>query len=281
MKGRGILIEVFAQVGGTGSPVIFLPGMGWTAESVWPLLTLQERYAVHSLDLPGLGRSAPLPREADWDQIARWVKGYCDGQGFSTVRVIGHSAGGLTALAFADRFPERVHQLVLLDAGYQKIARFPSVISKPLRYLTPLLSLVAHRGGVEWVTRMAERSEPRDVSPEGMERQFQAFVHDENLVVSCLLREAFYAAMREVMVTPAGVSYLMALYRANPGQAFSRLKPPTLLVVPEAMTNRPPLTAIDELGLPVLLYEVPGGHFVHFSHPEIAGVIQDFFDHWS
>ncbi len=255
--------------------------MGWTAESVWPLLALQERYAVHALDLPGLGRSAPLPREADWDQIAGWVKGYCDGQGFSTVRVIGHSAGGLTALAFADRFPERVHQLVLLDAGYQKMSRFPTNISKPLRYLTPLLSLIAHKGGVEWVTRLAERSEPRDVSPEGMERQFQTFVQEENLVVSRLLREAFYAAMREVMVTPAGVSYLMALYRANPVQAFSHLKPPTLLVVPEAMTNRPPLTAIDELGLPVLLYEVPGGHFVHFSHPEITGVIQDFFDHWS
>ncbi|PSR36161.1 MAG: hypothetical protein C7B44_10455 [Sulfobacillus thermosulfidooxidans] len=274
-------IKVFAKVAGVGSPVIFLPGMGWTAESVWPFRLLQDRYTVHALDLPGLGRSAPLPHAANWYDVAFWVKSYCDSQGFGAVRLIGHSTGGVVALAFADQYPERVHQLVLLDAGYQKIPRFPTGVSKPLRYFTPVLSVMTQTGATSWAARVATRAVVRDMSPAGLEQAFLTFVHEQHIPITPSLRIAFYTAMQEVVVTPGGLAFLLAIYRSKPVQAFCRLKPPTLLVVPESMMNRRPLTAIDELGLPILLYEVSGGHYVHFAHPEIVGVVRDFFDHWA
>jgi pimeloyl-ACP methyl ester carboxylesterase len=262
--------------------VLFLPGMGWTAESGWPFLELRDRYALHMLDLPGLGRSAPMGLDVGWADMARWVKSYCDDRSLETIRIIGHSVGGVMALAFADVFPERVHQLVLLDAGYQKVPLFPEEVAKPLRYFTPLLSAWAQAGGAKAVGRLSRRA---DGGPpqgeEAVERALQNFARQQGLPITADLRTAFLAGVREVHLTDGAVSMLLAIYRSKPVSAFCRLKPATLLIVPESAERRYPLTSIDELNLPVLLYEVSGGHYVHFVHPEVAGTVRDFFDHWS
>ncbi len=287
---EGHEIKIFSLVGGKGDPVIFLPGMGWTAESSG-LLTgiLEERYCLHRLDLPGMGRSEPLKHIAGWKDLALWLREYLMQHDWERVRIIGHSMGGLMALAFADQFPEQVYQLVLLDAGYQAIPRFPQNVAKPLRYFVPLANMVASLGGVEWVTRWLLSNDkehssnlvPVSFDAAQVEKEFQEFVENEHLLITNELREAFYIAHKVIRLNAGTMKLLLGFYRTKPVSAFNRLKPPTLLVVPEHMTHHPSLTQIDEKGLPVLLYEVKGGHYVHYSHPEIGYVIRDFFDHWT
>ncbi len=288
MGSEGHEINIYSLTGGEGDPVIYLPGMGWTAESAG-LLTgiLEERYCLHRLDLPGMGRSDPLGHIPTWKDLALWVQGYCLRHHWERVRVIGHSLGGLIALAFADQFPEQVYQLVLLDAGYQPIPRFPQDVAKPLRYFVPLANMLASLGRIEWVTRWLLRSEESGNTISGsldsaqVEMEFQEFVENQHLLITNELREAFYRAREVIQLNAESVKLLLGIYRTKPVNAFNRLKPPTLLVVPEHMTHHPPLTQIDERDLPVLLYEVQGGHYVHYSHPEIGYVIRDFFDHWN
>ncbi|OLZ10344.1 hypothetical protein BFX06_13465 [Sulfobacillus thermosulfidooxidans] len=257
--------------------------MGWTAESAGPLIdVIAEQYNFHRLDLPGLGRSDPLTQIPSWKDLAIWVHAYC--QKWPKVRLIGHGLGGVMALAYADHYPERVYQLVLLDAGYQPIPRFPQEIAKPLRYLVPILNFLASFGGintiVRWMTSSHDSSNAM-ASVNRWEREFQQFVERQQLLITGELREAFYTARQWVTINPLAVHLLLGIYRSKPINAFFRLQPATLLVVPEHRTHYPPLTQIDEKGLPILLYEVTGGHYVHYAHPEIAYVIRDFFDHWN
>ncbi|MCL4496443.1 MAG: alpha/beta hydrolase [Firmicutes bacterium] len=287
-EGEAHKINIFSLTGGEGDPVLYLPGMGWTAESAGVLSPiLEERYCLHRLDLPGMGRSEPLTRIPGWKDLALWVHGYCRDHGWDQVRIIGHSIGGLIALAFADQFPEQLYQLVLLDAGYQSIPRFPEDVAKPLRYFLPLANMLASLGWVEWVTRRIVASGKPGNTPlhspdnELIEAEFQEFVESQRLLITNELREAFYIAHKVIQVNEDTIKLLLGIYRTKPVTAFNRLKSPTLLVIPENMTHHPPLTQIDERGLPVLLYEVSGGHYVHYSHPEIGYVIRDFFDHWS
>ncbi len=276
--------QVFSRVDGCGPPVLFLPGLGWTAESGWPFLELCERYTLHRLDLPGLGRSAPLALNVSWTGLAQWVQSYCDRNEWKTVRIIGHGLGGIVALAFADFYPERVHQLVLLDSGYQKIPVFPESVGKPRRYFTPLLSAWSRAGGGRAVGWLSRRGQGDPLSgPEALERELNAFAEEQSLALppSMELRQAFEAARREVRLTDGGVALLLAVYRSKPLTSFCRLKPATLLIVPESAPQEFPLSAVDELNLPILLYEVSGGHYVHFCHPETAGTVGDFFDHWN
>ncbi|WP_020375439.1 alpha/beta fold hydrolase [Sulfobacillus thermosulfidooxidans] len=265
--------------------MIFLPAMGWTAESAGPLVSvLEERYHFHRLDLPGLGRSEPLSKIPTWKDLALWIHQYCEQHQWNQVRIIGHSLGGIMALAYADHFPDRVYQLVLLDAGYQPIPRFPQDIATPFRYLVPAVNILASLGGVKLLTRwIGERRVPGNALsvPDMWEQEFQEFVEHQHLLITNELREAFYTARKLVTINPLAVNLLLGIYRSKPVTAFSRLKPATLLVVPEHMTHYSPLTQIDEKGLPILLYEVNGGHFVHYAHPEVAYVIRDFFDHWN
>lgn len=266
--------------------MIYLPALGWTAESAGPLVSvLEEHYCLHRLDLPALGRSEPLVKIPKWNDLACWVYDYCRAHQWEQVRVIGHSIGGIIALAFADQFPDYVHQLVLLDAGYQPIPRFPSDVTKPLRYFVPLVNWLASLGGISWLTRWLEATDAKSPDPlifeDNIEREFQQFVENQQLLITNELRNAFYVAHQTVKINSASLRLLLGIYRSKPISAFNRLKPATLLVVPEHMTHYPPLTEIDERGLPVLLYEVSGGHYVHYAHPDLAYVIRDFFDHWN
>ena len=76
---------------------------------------------VITVDLPGNGRlaSEPSPKSIDgycdsvWSQIAPHINPF---KGKSVV-LIGLSMGGMTALALASRYPDRIRQLVLLNSS--------------------------------------------------------------------------------------------------------------------------------------------------------------------
>jgi len=99
--------KVFYSVEGKGTPVVLLHGF-CEDQSIWQdfLADLTDSECrVVTIDLPGFGNSEPLaaPEIADY---ALAVHAVVTELGLPPFVLIGHSMGGYTALAFAEKFPE-------------------------------------------------------------------------------------------------------------------------------------------------------------------------------
>jgi len=109
-----------ALVAGEGEPVVMLHA-SLSAKSQWqPLLdTLAPNWLAIALDLHGYGDNALEPKERAHtvDDEAELVAGRIDRIAGAEARVhlVGHSYGGLTALRYALRHPQRVASLTLFE----------------------------------------------------------------------------------------------------------------------------------------------------------------------
>jgi len=97
-----------------GTPLVLLHGWGMHS-GVWqPLLELLTDYSVTVIDLPGLGRSsATLPEPYTLDAVAELLAEVSPEQAVW----LGWSLGGIVAMAFAQRYPQRVSKLVTLASS--------------------------------------------------------------------------------------------------------------------------------------------------------------------
>lgn len=104
-----------------GDPVLFLPGAGSFGLDYYRVYDLvRESCAPILYDRAGTGWSedVALPRTLDevTDEITDLLSALGGG---STVTLVGHSLGGAYAQRFAQRFPDRVARLVLIDPLHQ------------------------------------------------------------------------------------------------------------------------------------------------------------------
>ncbi len=106
---------------GSGSPVLMLHGgLGLDQSTLRPWLDpLGERVRIVFLDLRGCGRSEPLHdgepvTHATWADDADALREHL---GLDRWTVFGHSYGGILALEYALRYPERTTGLVLCSAA--------------------------------------------------------------------------------------------------------------------------------------------------------------------
>ncbi|MHB8295487.1 MAG: alpha/beta fold hydrolase [Acidimicrobiales bacterium] len=131
------------QVGQAGSPVVFLPGLGWPGVAGRSLAdSWVPELRTYLVDLPGMGRSAGLSgRTLGLEEMGGWVLHVLDELGLQSAHLAGHSMGAAMAVAAARCSPERARSLVLLDGGYRKVPRFPAEAG-PLRFLVPLMDRV-------------------------------------------------------------------------------------------------------------------------------------------
>jgi pimeloyl-ACP methyl ester carboxylesterase len=97
-----------------GPPVLLLHGLGADHAGLIPLSAAWPEADVIAVDLPGFGRSDPLP-EHSLDAYAVAVDGVCAALGLAEVVVVGHSFGADVGLVFAARHPDRVRKLVLIS----------------------------------------------------------------------------------------------------------------------------------------------------------------------
>lgn len=132
-------------VGGDGPPLVLVHGLGGTIEN-WRALApaLAARHRVLVPDLPGHGRSAPLPEARNVDPLAEAVLGLADGEEIHEGVWIGHSLGGVVALRAAALRPEAVRGLVLAAAaGIGSASRGAEVtltvlgVARPGRLIAP------------------------------------------------------------------------------------------------------------------------------------------------
>ncbi len=126
--------ELHLDDGGQGGlPIVFLSSAAGNTEH-WAaqLGHLRRTRRAVALDFRGHGRSAP-PRDGDY-RIASLVldlEAALDHLGLSRVVLVGHSLGGVVAVAFAGAHPEHVEGLFLLDpAGDGR--KLPTEVVQPM-----------------------------------------------------------------------------------------------------------------------------------------------------
>lgn len=109
-------IRVYYEVRGKGEPVLVLPGFTEDTGDLEGLVSdLERSYRVIAADLPGSGRSGPIPRQYTPDfyqQDAQTMAALLRHLGIERAHVAGFSDGGEVALLMAVRYPGMVRSLV-------------------------------------------------------------------------------------------------------------------------------------------------------------------------
>lgn len=104
---------------GQGSqPILAFHGIGQTGAECYQSFAdaFGELYTVYAFDLPFHGQSLAFTHDPPIDQqtLQEFLTDFIAQQNLTQFSVIGYSIGGRFALAIAQLFPERLHQLILL-----------------------------------------------------------------------------------------------------------------------------------------------------------------------
>jgi len=88
--------------------------------SIWDDMQpyLSEDFTLLKIDLPGHGRSEKIAEIQTMGMMAEEVKKVIDDLDLEKVHLLGHSMGGYTSLAFAEKYPENLKSLTLFFSTY-------------------------------------------------------------------------------------------------------------------------------------------------------------------
>ena len=100
---------------GSGSPLIILHGLFGSAIN-WEIIgrNLSRYWTVFALDLRNHGDSPHSPHFG-YEALVEDLRWFIDHHRIHRAILLGHSLGGKIVMAFADRFPEKVEQLIVVD----------------------------------------------------------------------------------------------------------------------------------------------------------------------
>lgn len=104
---------------GHGPPLVLLPGGTlWIYSYREVIPQLAKQFTVFAVDLPGQGYTTLKRRHFAYDleAMSDALGSFMDAVGLPRASVVGHSWDGAVSLYFAERHPERVSRLVLIDS---------------------------------------------------------------------------------------------------------------------------------------------------------------------
>ena len=119
-------LGVAYEVRGAGPPVVLLHGATSSGleDFAAQLPSLSSAFLVHVPDARGHGGTRWDAAEGfDYRWLVDDLAAFLDALGLQTVHLLGFSMGGMTALHFATRWPERVRTLVLIGITTQREPR--------------------------------------------------------------------------------------------------------------------------------------------------------------
>jgi len=142
--------EDYEAVSPGGAPVVLLHGLGSCGDD-WPLQVqaLTDRRRVLTLDLPGHGRSTPLPGRVRIADFAAAVLRLLEVRREPAVHLVGLSLGGAVALQLAADAPQRVLSLTAVNT-FARLRPAEHGLGRGLTRLRLLLFAPMDRVG-EWV----------------------------------------------------------------------------------------------------------------------------------
>jgi len=96
----------YVQYGTSGSPMIFIHGNGGSTESLKEAATyLGNEHVVYCIDSRCQGQSSD-PGVITYDLMAKDVYEFCSAKGIVKPYIMGHSDGGMVAIAVASNYPD-------------------------------------------------------------------------------------------------------------------------------------------------------------------------------
>jgi pimeloyl-ACP methyl ester carboxylesterase len=116
------VVERTAKVGGVlthwreapanGTPTLYLHGV---PTGSWEWISFLEKTGGMAPDLPGFGSSAkPADFDYSMNGYDRWIEAFADATDLDRLSLVAHDWGGV-GLLFAQRFPERIERLVIMN----------------------------------------------------------------------------------------------------------------------------------------------------------------------
>jgi proline iminopeptidase len=115
-------VKIWYESEGSGEPLILIAGgPGFSHSYFHPYFSeLANSYRVIYLDSFGRGKSdrAKNASEYTFTRDVEDLEGFRKELGLGKINVLGHSYGGMVALAYALRFPESTSKLILVDAFF-------------------------------------------------------------------------------------------------------------------------------------------------------------------
>ncbi len=161
------------EVDGAGPPLVLLHGAtgsgGDHFEGLRPVLT--QAFWCYMPDACGHGGTAWDPGES-WStaDLVADLDAFVDAVGLTTFHLLGYSMGGMTALHYAARFPDRIRTLVAISIGTEREPR----LSVGRALMDPE---TIERDDPGWAARLAARHDPAH-GPGSWRRLLDAIVAD-------------------------------------------------------------------------------------------------------
>jgi pimeloyl-ACP methyl ester carboxylesterase len=220
--------QVAGYRAGSGRPVLLIHSINAAAsafEMRGPFAGLQDRAAVHALDLLGYGNSDRPPRRYRADDYIDLIGDHLARINAPTT-LIASSLGAAYAVAAAARWPERVNALVLAcPTGLEQLAERPGIpayvayqiLRSPFGKL--LFRALTSRAGTRYFLRDQAYARKESITPE---------THD-----------GFYYTCRRPGAYYAPICFLTGLLNCDVRAAFPRLHQPILLVWGKQATTTP------------------------------------------
>jgi pimeloyl-ACP methyl ester carboxylesterase len=149
-------IDIHYIVEGAGPPLVMLHGATSSAAEDWaaqrPLF--RKAFRIHLVDARGhAGTKWDVRDGFNRDMLIDDLLGFADALGLDTFHVVGFSMGGMTALAFATRHPERLRTAIIsgIDTQREPRTRVAARLMNPERIL---------RDEPEWAAQLERRHGP-------------------------------------------------------------------------------------------------------------------------
>ncbi|TMD16366.1 MAG: alpha/beta hydrolase [Chloroflexi bacterium] len=226
-------LRVHHMLGGRGSPVLFIHGLGSSGYMEWRrnLETTAVRHRVLAPDLPGYGRTDKPRARYTVPYFARFIERYMEDRGLRSAALVGASLGGRVALEVALDKPRLVRRLVLVNTlGLGR----PKVQMTQMAYGLVTIPRVG-----EAVMRFAR--DALDWAPPNMIRRVVARYAGSTSDLEKTLDDAYLANLRELYATAEFHNAYLATIR-------SLIRPGALLGGHHDVTRR-----LNELKIPVQL----------------------------
>jgi pimeloyl-ACP methyl ester carboxylesterase len=115
-------LKMYYEVHGSGDPVVLLHGAFMTITNNWTgwIGDLSKTRKVIAVEMQGHGRTADIPRDITYENLADDVAALLDHLKIPRADLIGYSLGGAVAMQCAIRHPDKVRKVVVISSWFRR-----------------------------------------------------------------------------------------------------------------------------------------------------------------
>ena len=115
-------LNMYYEVHGSGDPVVLLHGAFMTITNNWTgwIGELSKTRKVIAVEMQGHGRTADIPRDITYENLADDVAALLDHLKIPRADLIGYSMGGAVAMQCAIRHPDKVRKVVVISSWFRR-----------------------------------------------------------------------------------------------------------------------------------------------------------------